>query len=420
MFERSVTPSGIRVVTAPMPDARSVALGAWIGVGSRDEAPDVRGATHFLEHLLFKATKTRSALDIAEAFDAVGGDLNAFTTKELTCFHARTLPEDLSMATDVLSDMLQHSLLASDDVEAERSVVIEEIAMHEDTPDDIIFDLFHEAMWASDPLGRRVQGTTESIEVMNTEALRRFYRTRYEPGNIVISAAGATTHDAVLELVERSFQGVGTPHPLRTPLPPTAAHDALVLRQRDIEQAHVVYGAPGIPRGDDRRWALGVLNAALGGGMSSRLFQEVRERRGLAYTIASGHEAFTDTGLFTIYTGCSTANVGEVLSIARGELDAIIANGITDQELKRSIGQLRGSLMLGLDDPGALMSHIGKSELCAAEILTPEDMIAKIAAVTHDDVREVARAVLGAPGWSLVVLGPSIDADVSSFVGAAA
>lgn len=420
MFERSVLSSGIRVVTESMPGARSVAVGAWVGVGSRDESTDVCGATHFLEHLLFKGTASRTALGIAEAFDAVGGDLNAFTTKEATCFHARVLPVDLSMAVDVVADMLQNSLLAPADVEAERSVVIEEIAMHEDTPDDIVFDVFHEALWADDSLGRRVQGTTGSIQAMSLDALAGFYHTRYVPQNIVVSAAGALSHEQVVELVDRAFTPRRVEAASRAHDVPQPASGALVQRKRDIEQTHMVYGAPGIPRADDRRWALGVLNAAFGGGMSSRLFQEIRERRGLAYTIASGHEGFSDTGVFSIYAGCSSENVREVLTIARAELDAVIAEGITDAELERSIGQLRGSMMLGLDEPSALMSHLGKSELAPGEVLTPEEMIRRIEAVTQDDVREVARDVLGAPGWSLVVLGPSVDADVSGFVGAAA
>lgn len=420
MFERSVLPSGIRVITEPMPAARSVSIGAWVGVGSRDEVPRTAGATHFLEHLLFKATSTRSALEIAQAFDAVGGDLNAFTTKELTCFHARTLPEDLEMSVEVLGDMLQHSLLAPGDVEAERSVVIEEIAMHEDTPDDIIFDVFHEALWPADPIGRRVQGTGASVAAMAREAIADFYHQRYAPSNIVISAAGALEHRVLVDLVSRVFTGEGTPRVLGTHPAPVPASGSLVVREREIEQAHLVYGAPGIARTDERRWALGVLNAALGGGMSSRLFQEIRERRGLAYTVASGHEAFSDTGVFTVYAGCSTANIEEVLDITRAEIDRVVTDAITEAEMIRSIGMLRGSLMLGLDEPGALMSHLGKSELSPGDVLTPEEMIARIEGVTMDDVRAVARDVLGVKGWSLSVISPGLNVDVSRFVGAAA
>jgi len=419
-FDRTVLPSGVRVVSERLLGQRSVSIGAWVGTGSRDESKELNGATHFLEHLLFKGTPSRSALEIAQSFDAVGGDINAFTTRELTCFHARTLGQDIRLAMGTIADLVQHATLAPDDVEAERSVVLEEISMHEDTPDDIVFDVFHETIWPDHPLGRRVQGVPETVAAMSRDAIAGFFHEYYAPDNIVVAASGDIEHGELIDLVERAFESKGRPRPARTAGAPPMVEGTLVVHERDIEQAHLVYGTQGIPRGDDRRWALGLLNVAVGGGMSSRLFQEIREKRGLAYAISSGHLGYAETGAFDIYAGCSTENVGEVLSIIREQLGAVTTSGITEDELARAIGHVRGSLVLSMEEPGASMSHLGKSELLMGEILTVEDMIARVESVTLDDVRAVAETVLTSAPWSLVVLGPALATDVSRFVGAAA
>jgi predicted Zn-dependent peptidase len=419
-YDRTVLPSGVRVVTERLDGARSVSVGAWVGTGSRDESPELNGATHFLEHLLFKGTPSRSALEIAQSFDAIGGDINAFTTRELTCFHARTLGEDLPLALGTLGDLVQNASLAPDDVEAERSVVLEEIAMHEDTPDDIVFDVFHETIWPEHPLGRRVQGLPGTVEQMSRDAIAGFFRRYYTGDNIVVAASGEVEHEHVVDLVVDAFTSRAMPQPVRAPGAPPSVTGSLVVHERDIEQAHLVYGTQGIARADDRRWALGLMNVILGGGMSSRLFQEIREKRGLAYAISSGHVGYSETGIFNIYAGCSTENIAEVLSIIREQLGAITASGISEEELARAVGHVRGSLVLSMEEPGALMSHLGKSELCLGEILTTEEMIARVESVTLDDVRSAAAAVLGGAPWSLVVLGPALAVDVSGFVGAAA
>jgi predicted Zn-dependent peptidase len=419
-YDRTVLPSGVRVVTERLDGARSVSVGAWVGTGSRDESPELNGATHFLEHLLFKGTPSRSALEIAQSFDAIGGDINAFTTRELTCFHARTLGEDLPLALGTIGDLVQNASLAPDDVEAERSVVLEEIAMHEDTPDDIVFDVFHETIWPEHPLGRRVQGLPGTVELMSRDAIAGFFHRYYTGDNIVVAASGEVDHERVVGLVADAFASRALPQPVRAPGAAPSVSGNLVVHERDIEQAHLVYGTQGIARADDRRWALGLMNVILGGGMSSRLFQEIREKRGLAYAISSGHVGYSETGIFNIYAGCSTENVAEVLSIIREQLGAITASGITEEELARAVGHVRGSLVLSMEEPGALMSHLGKSELCLGEILTTEEMIARVESVTLDDVRSAAAAVLGGAPWSLVVLGPALAADVSGFVGAAA
>jgi predicted Zn-dependent peptidase len=419
-FDRTVLPSGVRVVTEQMPAQRSVSIGAWVGAGSRDESAELAGATHFLEHLLFKGTPSRSALEIAQAFDACGGDINAFTTREFTCFHARTLGEDLGLALGTIADLVQHASLNADDVESERSVVLEEISMHEDTPDDIVFDVFHETVWPAHPLGRRVQGFPATVAVMSRDAVASFFHEHYTADNIVVAASGEVEHARVVEMVAEAFGDSRAPKAPRAPGEAPLAVGTLAVQEREIEQAHLVYGTTGIPRTDERRWALGLFNVALGGGMSSRLFQEIREKRGLAYAVNSGHQGYAETGLFNIYAGCSTENVQQVMSIMRGEISRLLDEGLTSEELARAIGHIRGTLVLSMEEPGALMSHLGKSELCYGNILNVEEMIAKVESVTLDEVRDVARAVLGSAPWSLVVLGPALDADVSGFVGAAA
>jgi len=418
-FERTELPSGTRVLTERIPGQRSVSLGVWVATGSRHEEPAVAGATHFLEHLVFKGTPTRSALEIAQAFDAVGGDLNAFTTKEFTCFHARVLGDDVPMTMEIIADMLSNASLSDDDLEAERQVVLEEIAMHEDTPDDIVYDLFHETMWPSHPLGRRVQGFGDTIAGMSRQSILGFYREHYAASSVVVSAAGAVDHAPIADLAVRVFPGSGR-KTVGHPGAPPGPTGALGLMRRDIEQIHIVYGCDGIPRGDERRWALGVLNVALGGGMSSRLFQEIRERRGLAYAVGSSHQSFADAGTFTMYAGCSPDNAREVMQVAREQIDAVAADGITDEELTRAIGHLRGTLLVSLDDPVALMSHLGKSEICGEELLETEEMIRRIAAVTPAEVRAVAAAVLAGGDWSLAAVGPATDHDLSIYVGEAA
>jgi predicted Zn-dependent peptidase len=315
---------------------------------------------------------------------------------------------------------VQNASLAPDDVEAERSVVLEEIAMHEDTPDDIVFDVFHETIWPQHPLGRRVQGLPDTVAQMSRDAIASFFHRYYTGDNIVVAASGEVEHQKVVDLVSEAFAARAKPQPIRAPGAPPSVTGSLVVHERDIEQAHLVYGTQGIARADDRRWALGLLNVIFGGGMSSRLFQEIRERRGLAYAVSSGHLGYTETGAFNIYAGCSTENVGEVLAIIREQLGAITTTGITDEELARAVGHVRGSLVLSMEEPGASMSHLGKSELCLGEILTMEQMIARVESVTQDQIREVASSVLGGSPWSLVVLGPALAVDVSSFVGAAA
>jgi predicted Zn-dependent peptidase len=409
---RSVLPGGLRVVTETLPTVRSATFGIWAAVGSRDETPVLGGATHYLEHLLFKGTSRRSALDISAAIDAVGGEMNAFTAKEYTCYYARVLDTDLPLAVDVVCDMLTGSLIRQEDIDAERGVVLEEIAMTEDDPGDQVHDLFSTAMLGDTPLGRPVLGTVETINALTRDQVHRFYRRHYDPTRLVVAAAGNIDHAGVVRQVRRAFESAGALRdPDAAPQPPRAGRRALrtagrvEVLDRRTEQAHVVLGVPGLSRTDDRRWALGVLNTALGGGMSSRLFQEIREKRGLAYSVYSYTSSFADCGLFGVYAGCQPSRVPEVLKICRDELHQVAEHGLTDEELRRAIGQLAGSTVLGLEDTGALMNRIGKSELCWGDQLSVDDLLAKIAAVTPDEVRAVARDVLGQRP-SLAAIGP--------------
>ncbi len=410
LVRHTVLPGGLRIVTESVPTVRSVTVGVWVGVGSRDEAPSLAGASHYLEHLLFKGTQRRDALDISAAIDAVGGEMNAFTSKEYTCFYARVLDTDLPLAVDVVGDLVTSSVIRAADVDAERGVILEEIAMHEDDPTDMVHDQFAQVLFDGGALARPVLGTVESIETIGRSAINGYYRRRYRPQDMVVAVAGNVDHNNVVRLVKKAFGAAGM---LDGVSEPTAARRGKLISttsgvrvvRRTTEQANVVLGGPGVARTDERRFALGVLNAALGGGMSSRLFQEVREKRGLAYSVYSYHAQYADTGLFGVYAGCVPRKVDDVLAICREELDKVAASGITFEELERGKGQLRGSMVLGLEDTGSRMSRIGKAELVYGEQLSVDDVLARIDSVTLDEVTEVAADVLSATP-TLAVVGP--------------
>jgi len=412
---RTVLPGGLRVVTEFLPAVRSVALGIWVGVGSRDEDEAHAGATHYLEHLLFKGTKRRTALELSSEMDAVGGEMNAFTAKEYTCYYARVLDADLPLAVDVLSDMVTSSLIAPKDVDAERNVVLEEIAMNEDDPTDTVHEAFTAKLFGDTPLGHPILGTTDSIKRITRDQIFEHYQARYTSEHLVVAAAGNLDHDTVVELVRHAF-GPALDHAAE-PAPARLAGDqrgsqagvGTTLISRGIEQANLVLGCEALARTDDRRFALGVLNAAFGGGMSSRLFQEVREKRGLAYSVYSFAGQHADTGMWGIYVGCLPSKADEVLAICAEEITRVVEGGLTDAELARGKGQLRGSIVLGLEDPSSRMSRLGKSELVYPRLEPVEEVLASIDAVTHDDIRAVAVDILTRPK-ALAVVGPFDDA----------
>jgi predicted Zn-dependent peptidase len=415
---RTALPSGLRVLSQAVPGFRTVTFGVWVGVGSRDESAALSGATHFLEHLLFKGTRRRDALEISAALDAVGGEMNAFTAKEYTCYYARVLDADLPLAVDVICDMITSATLTSPDVESERDVIDEEIAMHADETGDHIHDLFAEQLWPDSPLGRPITGTPQTVGVLSRAQIAGWYKRRYRPDTIVVSVAGNVEHTEVVRLVRKAFEqhwvtGEATPAPVRTGGPGVRSAGGVAVHHREIEQAHLVLGMPGLVRNDQRRYAAGVLHGVVGGGMSSRLFQEVREHRGLAYSVFSFGSAYTDAGMVGVYAGCLPKKAPQVLDVIREELAAVARNGITADELLRGKGQLRGSIVMGLEDTGARMTRIAKAELVYGELPTVDEILHRIDAVTLDDVADLAAGLYaGAP--ALTVVGP-FDPGTTSF-----
>jgi predicted Zn-dependent peptidase len=414
--ERTELPGGLRVLTETMPGVLSATLGIWVGVGSRDESPAVAGSSHFLEHLLFKGTTTRGALEIATAMDAVGGEMNAFTAKEHTCYYANVLASDLPLAVTLLSDLVTEARNTAEDLESERTVVLEEIAMRDDEPSDAVHDLFAETLFGDTPLGRSVLGTVESIEGLTRDDVDGWYRSRYAVPSIVVTAAGRVDHQQVLDLVTAAFagrlSGTARPAPLRAgeEIVDKPARSAGLINRR-TEQTHLLLGAPGLGRLDERRYAAAVLDAAVGGGMSSRLFQEIREKRGLVYSVGSALSHYAGAGSFSVYAGCSKKRVPEVLRLIRAELDRVAAEGITTEEVVRSRGQLKGGLVLGLEDTGSRMSRLGKSELSYGEYLPVREVLTRLDAVDEAQVREVATELFGRD-TCLAVVGPYRESDL--------
>ncbi|GAB3275243.1 M16 family metallopeptidase [Parasphingorhabdus pacifica] len=411
---RTVLPGGLRVVTEQVAGVRSASVGIWVGVGSRDENRVQAGAAHYLEHLLFKGTTNRTAVDIAQEIDGVGGELNAFTSTEHTCFYAHVLDSDLPLAVDVLCDVVFNAVNTEADVDIERSVVLEEIAMRDDDPEDLLHELFAEALLGDHPLGRSVLGTEESIRNMSRSRVHNFYRRGYTLPKMVVAVAGNIEHGRVLRQLRKAvgdrLDGTSTPAPPREGRVRLPKQQPLVLRSDETEQAHLLMGCRAFDRHDERRFTLGVLNAALGGGMSSRLFQEIRERRGLAYSVYSSDSAYADTGAFSVYAGCQPDRLGEVAEVIREVLAEVADNGLTDEEVARGRGQLRGGLVLGLEDSTARMSRIGKSELNYGRHLSVEETLARIDAVTTEDVAELAGELLRRP-LTTAVVGPYADVE---------
>jgi predicted Zn-dependent peptidase len=395
---RSVLPGGVRVVTERMPSQRSVALGFWIGVGSRDEEPGMLGSTHFLEHLLFKGTASRTALDIAEAFDAVGGESNALTAKEHTCYYARVLAEDVPMAVSVIADMVTSAVLEPSELEQERGVILEEIAMDLDDPTDVAFESFTGQVMGRHPLGRPIGGTPQEITAVERDAVWEHYRRHYTQDRLVISAAGGLEHHEMVELVLDALERAGwdlgegtTPRPRRERRPSPLTPDFGEHRvSRTFEQANVILGTTGLIAGHERRFAMSVLNAALGGGMSSRLFQEIRERRGLAYNTFSFAGSYSDAGYFGMYAGCTPEKVGLVTDLMRAELERMAETEMSPAELAKVTGQLGGSTVMGSEDVGSRMSRLGRSELDTGHFTDLDELLGSLRSVTAAEVRELA------------------------------
>jgi predicted Zn-dependent peptidase len=409
--KRFVHASGLRIVTEEVPSVRSAAVGIWVNVGSRDETPAVAGASHFLEHLLFKGTTRRSALEISSSIEAVGGEMNAFTSKEYTCFYARVIDTDLPMAIDVVSDLITSSLVSALDVDAERKVVLEEIAMRDDDPSDLVHDLYAETYYGDTQLGRPILGTVESIKTMSRNAVFNYYKKRYLPQDLVVAVAGNIKHKKVVEMVERAlspdgFLDVeGAPQIRGNDILRKAKQNPVGLITRKTEQAHMFYGMEGVARHDDRRFAMGILASALGGGMSSRLFQEIREKRGLAYSVYAYAQQFAGSGQIGFYAGCNPTKAIEVIEIIREVLTDVAEHGMTHEEIDRAKGAVRGSLVLSQEDSGSRMSRIGKNEIVYGHVMSFDDILKEISGVTHEDVRKVASEFLTKTP-TLALVGP--------------
>jgi predicted Zn-dependent peptidase len=409
---RTVLSSGLRIVTEEERSVRSAAFGIWVNVGSRDETVSTAGASHFLEHLLFKGTKKRTSLEISSAIEAVGGETNAFTSKEYTCFYARVIDKDLPLAVDVISDLITSSVIKAVDVDAERKVVLEEIAMRDDDPSDLIHDLFLEKYYGDTPLGRPILGTVKSIKGMSRSTVFNYYRNRYKPEDLVVSVAGNVKHKNVVAMVEEALSKDDfLDQPKKdfkvrsSPQIKVAGKGEVTLLERKTEQAHIVYGVPGVARDDKRRFALSILSSALGGGMSSRLFQEIREKRGLAYSTYAYSQQFAGSGVLSFYVGCKPNKAKEAIKIIQSILYDVAENGLTSDEISRAKGAVSGSLVLSQEDTGSRMTRIGKSELVYGQVLSFDEILREISSVTPEQIKEIARQSLPTSP-TLALVGP--------------
>jgi predicted Zn-dependent peptidase len=410
-IQRTDLPSGLTVVTEAMAGARSASFGCWVRVGARDEPEATAGASHFLEHLLFKGTRARSGREISESIESVGGELNAHTSHEHTAFYARVPAAAASVGLELLCDVVTSPAFDADDVESERQVILEELHLAEDEGDDRVLSLAHEALWGDHPLGREVLGSLESIDAMDRDAIVAFFEQHYHPANLVLVAAGAVDHDQVVAAGERFVERPAGPRPERTAPELAAPLRTEALLRRPSEQAHLCIAWPALAAGDPDRYALGVANQILGGGLSSRLFQEIREERGLAYSVFSSVAAFSDAGSLVTYVGTGAERASEVRKLVLDITAGLVADGVTEREWEVALGYLEGSFLLGLEDSGSVMARLG-NHVCARGRVTPvEEQLARLRAVTPDDVARAARRILAAPP-AVCGVGPLTETDL--------
>ena len=405
-YRKTRLENGLRIVTEQVPFVRSISLGIWVQVGSRDEQEAEQGISHFLEHMLFKGTEKRNAFDIAHSMESLGGTLDAFTSRDLTCFYARCLDEHAGVALDILSDMLQNARLDPAEIKKEQGVVLDEINSVEDTPEDLIYDLFAQSVWGSHPVGAPIMGTPETVASFTRNALREYLSNHYRPDRIVISAAGNLDHTRFVETVDRLFVASGTDGPQLLRQQPTGTERNERHYPRDIAQTHVCIGTTAYAYTHPRRYELFVSNAVRGEGMSSRLFQQVRERLGLAYSVYSYLEMLEDTGLFGTYVACDRIRVKQSIEIVRSELARLKQDGISRVELESAKAQLRGELILGVESMSSRMSRIAREEIYTGCYHSPEDSLAAIDRVTQEGVLESCQGLLDEDRMHLVTVGP--------------
>ena len=405
MVVREVLDTGLRLITESMPQVRSVTIGVWLTRGSRHESEEQGGIAHFVEHMLFKGTDSRSAEDIAQAIDSIGGQLDAFTAKEYAGYYIKVLDEHLPLAVDLLSDIVMHPAFVEEEVGREKKVILEEIKMVEDTPDDLVHELFTQHFWEGHPLGRPILGSKESVEAFNGRSLREYFGHAYVAPNMIVSAAGNLEHASVRDLVGRAFATLAKNGESIPQRPPTVKPSVL-LRTKELEQSHICLGTNSYQQNHEDRYVSYILNSVLGGSMSSRLFQNVREKRGLAYSVFSGMSAYRDAGNMTIYAGCAADAVEEVIDLSVEELRGLKRTPVPDDELKRAKDHLKGSLMLSLENTASRMSHLARQEIYFDRHFSLDETLAGVQRVTAADIQRVARDLLSNGSLAVTVLGP--------------
>ncbi len=404
-YKKTVLPNGIRIVTERMPHVRSVAVGIWVDTGSRYEVESRGGISHLIEHLVFKGTASRTAEEIARTMDSVGGQMDAFTAKEHTCFYVSVLDEHLPLAADLLSDILLNPLFGSDEIEREKSVVLQEIKMVEDTPDDLVHDLFAERVWVGHPLGRPILGRRETVQGFSREAILAHFGEEYVPERIVIAVAGHVDHEQVVALFAPRFEGFDRLSVARDGAPPVL-NGGVDMVSKSLEQVHVVLGFPGLTQSAPERYVLYLLNDIIGGSMSSHLFQQVRERHGLVYSIYSGTQAYRDTGLLYVYAATDAQNFSKVLKYILREVRGLKKEGVTVEELRRAKEHLKGNLMLSLESTSSRMHRLAKQELYFGSFFSLDEMLAAIDRVSEEEVQDLIHPLLDEDRLALLTLGP--------------
>jgi predicted Zn-dependent peptidase len=409
MVVRDVLDNGLRLITETMPHVRSVTIGVWLMRGSRHESDDLSGIAHFVEHMLFKGTDTRTAEDIAQAIDSIGGQLDAFTAKEYASYYIKVLDEHLPLAVELLSDIVLRPAFARDEIEREKKVILEEIKMVEDTPDDLVHELFTQHFWEGHPLGRPILGSKETVESFTAAILQKYFHTAYVANNMIISAAGNLEHAHVREIVESAFGSLSSSGDLLSAEAPRVVPQ-VITRTKELEQSHICLGTNSYPQNHEDRYVSYIMNTVLGGSMSSRLFQNVREKRGLAYAVFSGLSAYRDAGNITIYAGCANEAVGEVIDLCVEELRAMKRTAVPDTELRRAKDHLKGSLMLSLENTASRMSHLARQEIYFDRHFGLDETLAGVERVTESDVQRVASDLFANGSLAATVLGPTVPA----------
>jgi predicted Zn-dependent peptidase len=397
--------NGVRVITEAMPHVRSVSVGIWIGAGSRRESPEQNGISHFIEHMLFKGTTRRSAEDIARSVDSIGGNLDAFTAKELVCFNTKVLDQHLSLAFDVIADLVLNPLFREEDIEKEKSVILEEIKMEADSPDYLVHEIFTSYFWKDHPLGKPILGTRETVKRFDRDRIVQYYGSVYAPANVIVTAAGNLTHEGLVALVREHFESLPPGQPLGPDQAPST-HARIALRNKKaLEQVHLCLGVPSYPLPHEERFACYVLNTLLGGGMSSRLFQNIRERQGLAYAVFSELNPYRDTGCLSIYAGTSIESARKVVESIMSEFRQLKEQPVSDEELRRAKDHLKGSLMLSLESTSARMSNLARQEMYFARFFTLDELVESIETVTAQHVQRIAQTFFDPKQIALTVLG---------------